>query len=234
MIAVLSLLVSILVPTLQGALEAARRASCASRLHHVGLALQLYSEDNEEYYPYYGWPNTWGPHAYGANALSGLLDYTDTSVPAGDLRAGTFDASALTSVICPSARIPYEGPTAYPKPMGQPAVTTHHFYLRYHIMAGRDTDLAWGGQSLIVGPLRPRDALDADFDLPVASDTVWAFNEVDQFRIASHGDADSAAPDGANQLYAEGHCLWADFAALDPVRFNPWAYWGGYQYMKRR
>ena len=61
-IAIIALLVSILLPSLNRARELAKRAICKTRLKGMGTALAIYSNENNDQYPY----NT------GTNAGSGL------------------------------------------------------------------------------------------------------------------------------------------------------------------
>ena len=51
-IAIISLLVSILLPSLNRAKEVTRRAIALSNTRNIGLAMQLYTEDHEDRYPY--------------------------------------------------------------------------------------------------------------------------------------------------------------------------------------
>ena len=50
-IAIILLLVTLLLPSLTLAREAARRTVCAANLHHIGLAEQLYAGDNDAWTP---------------------------------------------------------------------------------------------------------------------------------------------------------------------------------------
>ncbi|MFB3893305.1 MAG: type II secretion system protein [Phycisphaerae bacterium] len=50
-IAIIALLVSILVPSLQKAREMARRTMCSGNEHNLYLAVSLYAEANNQYYP---------------------------------------------------------------------------------------------------------------------------------------------------------------------------------------
>ena len=52
-IAIIAILAALLLPTLSRAKAQARRIHCASNLHQLGIALQLYLEDHERKYPYY-------------------------------------------------------------------------------------------------------------------------------------------------------------------------------------
>ncbi|MBI5095601.1 MAG: DUF1559 domain-containing protein [Candidatus Hydrogenedentes bacterium] len=50
-IAIISILAAILLPTLSRAREAAKRASCVNNLRQIGIAFQLYVDENKETYP---------------------------------------------------------------------------------------------------------------------------------------------------------------------------------------
>lgn len=50
-VAIIGILVSLLMPSLQRAREAARRAVCVSNLKQLGIGTQLYLNDNNSFYP---------------------------------------------------------------------------------------------------------------------------------------------------------------------------------------
>ncbi|GAG40097.1 unnamed protein product, partial [marine sediment metagenome] len=52
-IAIISLLVSMLLPSLERAQELARRAVCAANLHHIVLGMGAYATDNDGWYSCY-------------------------------------------------------------------------------------------------------------------------------------------------------------------------------------
>ena len=58
-IAIISLLTGILMPVLAVARENGRRASCQSNLKQIGLAFELYLDDNHDTYPCNGDPFLW-------------------------------------------------------------------------------------------------------------------------------------------------------------------------------
>ncbi len=50
-IAIIGILAALLIPTLARSKESARATACLSNLHQIGIALQLYVQDNENYLP---------------------------------------------------------------------------------------------------------------------------------------------------------------------------------------
>jgi len=79
-IAIIGILVALLLPTLAGAKERARRIQCASNLHQIGIGLHLYAEEHRDLLPdcttnnprFYGsyWP--WDLHT---NLVSDLFEH---------------------------------------------------------------------------------------------------------------------------------------------------------------
>ena len=51
-IAIIALLVSILMPSLQQAKELALQAKCGVQLHNIGLAMNMYAEENDDWLPF--------------------------------------------------------------------------------------------------------------------------------------------------------------------------------------
>ena len=75
-IAIISLLASILLPSLNRAQEVARRMVCAGNLKSVGLAQMMYSGDNDGKSP----PGTWHNPSIGSGTWRNVLylnDYVD-------------------------------------------------------------------------------------------------------------------------------------------------------------
>jgi prepilin-type processing-associated H-X9-DG protein len=67
-VAIIALLISILLPSLSRAREQAKAAACGSNVRQMGVAMEHYLEDNQEYYPGehsvpHGWwaYNVWAP-----------------------------------------------------------------------------------------------------------------------------------------------------------------------------
>ncbi len=50
-IAVIGILAGLLFPVFARARNSARKTTCASNLHQIGMAIQLYAQDNNRHYP---------------------------------------------------------------------------------------------------------------------------------------------------------------------------------------
>jgi prepilin-type processing-associated H-X9-DG protein/prepilin-type N-terminal cleavage/methylation domain-containing protein len=54
---IIAILAAILLPAFARARDGARRATCAGNLKQIGLAMQLYAQDNNHHYPFVGQPD---------------------------------------------------------------------------------------------------------------------------------------------------------------------------------
>jgi prepilin-type N-terminal cleavage/methylation domain-containing protein len=95
-IAIISILASMLMPVFARAREQARKAVCVSNLKQVGLAIQIYSQDNDERFPlaFAFWaPVLGGPSR--PNLITTLGPYTKD---ARIFKCPTFDGKALRTL----------------------------------------------------------------------------------------------------------------------------------------
>ena len=88
-IAIIAILAALLLPALSRAKESARSTACLNNLRQVGLALQLYVQDNENRMPVMG------------NAVAGTNSIATNLLPTMDL-ALTNHLGSLTVLHCPS------------------------------------------------------------------------------------------------------------------------------------
>jgi len=70
-IAIIAILAAMLLPVLARARQQAQSAYCKNNLHQMGLALQLYTVDNDSKYPYYQNPSGGGESWAGAKLTRG-------------------------------------------------------------------------------------------------------------------------------------------------------------------
>jgi prepilin-type N-terminal cleavage/methylation domain-containing protein/prepilin-type processing-associated H-X9-DG protein len=59
-IAIIAILAAMLLPALSSAKQRAWTTSCTSNLHQIGLAMRMFADDNNEYYPESGSDIYWG------------------------------------------------------------------------------------------------------------------------------------------------------------------------------
>lgn len=103
-VAIIALLISILLPSLQSAREEAKSVACGSNLRQMGIALEAYLQDNRGYYPgEHSWRggnlafNVWAPRIRKYAGLQEKLFWCPTAeqetwwkVVLGDLRAPAY------------------------------------------------------------------------------------------------------------------------------------------------
>lgn len=90
-IAIIGILAALLLPTLTGAKEKARRAGCQNALRQLGLALHLYGGDNQERLPQ-GYRDDGVSHTIwiSTNTFNAIRQYSATNMSTCPSLAGTF------------------------------------------------------------------------------------------------------------------------------------------------
>ena len=86
-IAIIAILAAMLLPALSQAREQARKISCVNNMKQLGLCMNMYTDDNEAFFPCH--PVSWGANANNAVAWSRTL-----------VRDGYLSATAV--LLCPS------------------------------------------------------------------------------------------------------------------------------------
>jgi len=90
-IAIIAILASLLLPALASAKEKARRSTCRSGLRQLGLAVQMYGNDNREKVPT-GVRDDGGEHTIwiGTNTFNSIRQYSGTNMSTCPSLAGSF------------------------------------------------------------------------------------------------------------------------------------------------
>ena len=112
-IAIIGVLISLLLPAVQQAREAARRSLCSNNLHQIGIALANYQDTHGRYPlsaamsdlggPRPNWTG-WSVHARLLPFLerSGIYDFMNYSLPYSNAINTTISALSLGNLLCPS------------------------------------------------------------------------------------------------------------------------------------
>lgn len=121
-IAIIGVLVALLLPAVQAAREAARRAQCANQVKQIGLAMQNHVSGRGvfptggngngakiENYVSGGWDNPGNPNGPNRQGLSWayqILPYLEQGAVQGLTRQSDLQATVITLYFCPSRRQP--------------------------------------------------------------------------------------------------------------------------------
>jgi prepilin-type N-terminal cleavage/methylation domain-containing protein/prepilin-type processing-associated H-X9-DG protein len=80
-IAIIAILAALLLPALSSAKQKAWTTSCNSNLHQIGLGMQMFAEDNSEFYPQSGTTIYWGTVDVAPPVGSGKPGWTEQIFP---------------------------------------------------------------------------------------------------------------------------------------------------------
>jgi prepilin-type N-terminal cleavage/methylation domain-containing protein/prepilin-type processing-associated H-X9-DG protein len=80
-IAIIGILASMLLPALGRAKEAGKRIQCVNNLHQLGLAMTMYVDDNDSFFPPRSHPNEWCSRIYDNFKVLRLLACPDDKDP---------------------------------------------------------------------------------------------------------------------------------------------------------
>jgi prepilin-type N-terminal cleavage/methylation domain-containing protein/prepilin-type processing-associated H-X9-DG protein len=121
-IAIIGILIALLLPAVQGAREAARRARCTNNLKQLGLAISIYADTNQALPPQAIvvrrgaglWTSSWGPHARVLPFLEESSRYAALNMesPYGSLDNITATGQVVGVYLCPSETQPEPFPHA--------------------------------------------------------------------------------------------------------------------------
>jgi prepilin-type N-terminal cleavage/methylation domain-containing protein len=219
-IAIIAILASLLLPALAGAKEKARRTACKSNLRQVGLAIQMYGNDNQEYVPT-------GTRDDGFEQVLWMNTHTWTNLTVyGGLHEKVFDCPNLYPFGFAYASNPAETGPRYSPGVG--------YLIGYNYLGGQHPEL-WGE-----GWISPK-RMTEDPSLIAASDANdWS--PQDKWSIVPHAargprkgpsiynNGNSQTPQemgsqGGNVEFLDGSVIWKKITQM--TNYGVWAGGGG-------
>jgi len=184
-IAIIAILASILFPVFGRARENARKATCQSNLKQIGLAMEMYSQDYDGFFPL--WYNSAGTNGVNKSWVDILSTYANAK--------GKYNNS----------KRPYYQNTVFDCPSFDENAAPAD-YLYYAVLYGYslcvDNELARIPKPSEVGIVADGEAY---------AQVTWANNH----RVGTPGTAVSSSPlrnrhsEGLNILYCDGHVKWS-------------------------
>jgi prepilin-type N-terminal cleavage/methylation domain-containing protein len=192
-VAIIAVLVAMLLPALARARNHARRVTCSSNFHQLGVAFMAYAQDYQifpESYMYYSSRVLYMMNATAADFLNKFC--------------GVADVSRNTIWLCPADTggwVGYENADG-----GGPArFRFNHYMLQTNLLGGKP----WNGY---VGQMSPRTPSDPTG--PMFADVVWCWWSLGETLPSSNHSAASGRMEGYNQLFSDGHVKWISASEL--------------------
>ncbi len=180
-----------LLPALNKAREKAQTAGCTNNLKQVGVAINLYIDDNDSYFPFTGKgvTYTW------AITLSNLLNTTRTTAASGS--SGVLEYKSSNMLFCPSHKH---------KLLRGNFVNSDYFVNKSLFQENASTTAVNGEKSTVLRQ-PARTALVADGTDSLTGGSYAVFHSIGALQYGPpysgfvHGD-------GLNLLFADGHVEW--------------------------
>jgi prepilin-type N-terminal cleavage/methylation domain-containing protein/prepilin-type processing-associated H-X9-DG protein len=187
-IAIIALLAAILFPVFGRARENARKATCQSNLKQIGLAMQMYSQDYDGFFPL--WYNSSGTDGVNKSWVDVLAPYANAKGKYDNSKRPWYKSTVFD---CPSLE-EYSASSAAPAD-----------YLYFAVLYGYSSCLE---NELVRIPKPSEVGIVADGE--IYSQVTYANNG----KVGTLGVVDSTSPlrnrhsEGLNILYCDGHVKW--------------------------
>jgi prepilin-type N-terminal cleavage/methylation domain-containing protein/prepilin-type processing-associated H-X9-DG protein len=211
-IAIIAILASMLLPALSRAKETAKRIACENRIKQLGMALHIYVDENEGYFPPRVTANRW------PNVLQPL--YSD-----------------LTMLLCP-IDIQAGSPTTYTNELGSADASPRSFIINgwndyFKYVRSNDWASYQSGDPTLVMPENiiklPSDTIvfgEKSYDSPHFYMDYEDYDDLQQLDQSKHSgnakDSNGNGGGGSNYAFADGSARFIRFGRA----FNPVDLWG--------
>jgi len=196
-IAIIAILAAMLLPALSKAREKARQAVCMNNLKQIGLAIMMYTQDNDG----------WLPQAY-AGVAGGRLRWYQQICPYMDIEVA--DLANHNNFHCPSEK----------------QANSHNVNYAYNVYAGDYSTGSYGAKklSMVKQPSNRIIVLDSPAPECTPDWFGWAYykilNNENNGPIATRNAIPRRHSGGANLLYIDGHVEWKIRENVDPKEFD--------------
>jgi len=212
-IAIIGILAAMLLPALNKAREKANAASCLSNMHQWALAIGMYNDDWNEYYPYDGtflcggdvWTDVLPPYV-GAPTLCSLYNAVPSKAPGPGTKS---------IYICPSAKKPYT-----------PSVS--NLYFNYAISTClHETGATHVGfrRDRMVSPSTTFIFVEEPESDPTFGVTNGKYIAEDPAQV-TYNESTARHSGGLNFVFGDGHCEWisvANYCRQCPANAGGWS-----------
>ncbi len=224
-IAIIAILAAMLLPALAKAKERGLRASCQSNLHQQGIALQMYSQDNNNKlpdlrYPPYAPPAT-PPTSVGLWPWDISTNFTAIMTDNGDSQ-NIFYCPSYADFNCSN---------------------TWNFSATYRILgyvyllpgagmnAGGKAESPYWKTNVIGSPIQPPSSAADVVDVVIRDSQTGSYNKISVGGLISQGivqrtsHLEGSQPAGGNELFEDAHAEWVSFRTMYN-NGNPQNYFG--------
>ena len=212
-ISIIALLVSILMPALAKARKQARNLLCSTNMHQWGIAIYLYSMDNEDHFPYNGADGLGSSADFDWVHPTTIKFFDDYLFPltdkTTDRSAGELDNNIL---FCPTDRFHrfHYGDELVSAPQGLIGYkvifgNTESNLSNNDETGGHPNTVEWACRQKLGTRYSSGPILGDNLQSWVGSPEEW---DTAGIPLSSHADRKYSIPEGGNFLFEDGHVSW--------------------------